>query len=205
MQFAKLERVLGDYGGQRAPLNGYSRRPRWASTADVQPRYRRCRPAGGCLLAGSQRSGAPADSGVAGTRAGTLGQDSMHVFVGTADTFCLDGPAHRLDAVRGLNADAHFTYIDGRTHFDLYRVGDDRGALFDQIGAEMWGLRIMADNGGRVRRDSGLVLEPDAQIRDAGRGAGYVVRRSGFRNFRHLDHRSRDAVTTVRGPHGTVY
>ena len=46
---------------------------------------------------------------------------------------------------RGLNADAHFTYIDGRTHFDLYRVGDDLRALFDQIGAEMWA----ADHGGQ--------------------------------------------------------
>jgi hypothetical protein len=37
-----------------------------------------------------------------------------------------------------LNADAHFTYIPDRTHFDLYKVGDDRQGLFDQIGAEMW-------------------------------------------------------------------
>ena len=35
----------------------------------------------------------------------------IHVFVGTADTFYLDGAAHRFDAVlRGLNADAHFTF-----------------------------------------------------------------------------------------------
>jgi hypothetical protein len=63
----------------------------------------------------------------------------IHLYVGTADTFYLDGAAHKLEAVlRGLGADAHFTYIPDRTHFDLYVVGDDRQALFDEIGQQMW-------------------------------------------------------------------
>jgi S-formylglutathione hydrolase FrmB len=72
------------------------------------------------------------------TRGAAL-KGKIHVIVGTADTFYLDGPAHKFDAVlAGLGADAHFTYLPGKTHMDLYGVGDDRMGLFDQIGAEMY-------------------------------------------------------------------
>ncbi len=62
----------------------------------------------------------------------------IHVFVGTADTFYLDGAAHKMEAVlNAVNAGAHFTYIPDRTHFDLYTTytpggdpkGDRRGSL----------------------------------------------------------------------------
>jgi hypothetical protein len=63
----------------------------------------------------------------------------IHLFVGTADTFYLDGPAHKFEAVlKRLGADSHFTYISDRTHFDLYKVGADPQGLFDLIGAEMY-------------------------------------------------------------------
>jgi S-formylglutathione hydrolase FrmB len=63
----------------------------------------------------------------------------IHLYVGTADTFYLDGAAHRLDAVlQKLGADAHFTFLPERTHFDLYVVGKDRMALFDEIAQQMW-------------------------------------------------------------------
>jgi hypothetical protein len=72
---------------------------------------------------------------------GTALKGKIHVIVGTADTFYLDGPAHRLDAVLArLGAEAHFTYIPGRTHFDLYMVGDDRYGLIDQIAAQMYAV-----------------------------------------------------------------
>jgi S-formylglutathione hydrolase FrmB len=75
-----------------------------------------------------------------GTRGAAL-KGKIHVIVGTADTFYLDGPAHKFDAVlAGLGADAHFTYLPGRTHMDLYGMGDDRIGLFDQIGAEMYAV-----------------------------------------------------------------
>jgi hypothetical protein len=51
-----------------------------------------------------------------------------------------------MDAVlKSLNADAHFTYIPDRTHFDLYRTENgtpngDRLGLFTQIGAEMYAV-----------------------------------------------------------------
>ncbi|HTX74694.1 MAG TPA: alpha/beta hydrolase-fold protein [Terracidiphilus sp.] len=65
----------------------------------------------------------------------------IHLYVGTADTFYLDGAAHKLDAVLSrLGADAQFHFLPGRTHFDLYMVGKDRMGLFDEIGQQMWGV-----------------------------------------------------------------
>jgi len=65
----------------------------------------------------------------------------IHLFVGTADTFYLDGAAHKFEAVLNrLGADPHFTYIPDRTHFDLYVVDKDREGLFDRISAEMYAV-----------------------------------------------------------------
>ena len=65
----------------------------------------------------------------------------IHLIVGTADTFYLDGSAHKFEAVLNrLGADPHFTYLPDRTHFDLYVVGTDRTALFDQISSEMYAV-----------------------------------------------------------------
>jgi hypothetical protein len=65
----------------------------------------------------------------------------IHLFVGTADTFYLDGAAHKYEAVlTRLGGDPRFTYLPGRTHFDLYTVDKDNYALFDQIGAEMYAV-----------------------------------------------------------------
>jgi enterochelin esterase-like enzyme len=65
----------------------------------------------------------------------------IHLFVGTADTFYLDGSARKFEAVlQRLGADPHFTYIPDRTHFDLYAVGADHNGLFDQIAKEMYAI-----------------------------------------------------------------
>jgi hypothetical protein len=65
----------------------------------------------------------------------------IHLIVGTADTFYLDGAAHEFEAVLArLGGDPHFTYLLDRTHFDLYVVGKDPQGLFDQIGAEMYAV-----------------------------------------------------------------
>jgi hypothetical protein len=59
--------------------------------------------------------------------------------VGTADTFYLDRSAHKFEAVlRRIGADPHFTYLQDRTHMDLYAVDNDKQGLFDEIGAQMW-------------------------------------------------------------------
>ena len=63
----------------------------------------------------------------------------IHLIVGDADTFYLDGSAHKFEAVLArLGAEPHFTYLPERTHSDLYRVDKDPRGLFDQIGAEMY-------------------------------------------------------------------
>jgi hypothetical protein len=65
----------------------------------------------------------------------------IHLTVGTADTFYLDGPAHRLEAVmRALGAKTDFRYLPGKTHFDLYERGDDRNALLKDIAWEMYAI-----------------------------------------------------------------
>ena len=63
----------------------------------------------------------------------------IHLIVGTADTFYLDGSARKFEAVLNrLGAEAHFTYLPDRTHFNLYDEGNDHMALYDKIAAEMW-------------------------------------------------------------------
>lgn len=65
----------------------------------------------------------------------------LHVYVGTADTFYLDGPARRLQAVLdGLGAKSEFRFVPGRTHFDLYVDGDDRNALLKDIAWQMYAI-----------------------------------------------------------------
>ncbi len=138
-EFGKMEPVLGEYGGQLAsfewvfsprgkdgrPLEMFNR-----DTGDVNPAvvdYWRDHYDLAHICAADWAERGPYLRG------------KIHVFVGTADTFYLDGAAHKFDAVlRGLNADAHFTFIPDRTHMDLYKVGDDRYGLFDEIGAEMF-------------------------------------------------------------------
>ena len=65
----------------------------------------------------------------------------IHLTVGTADTFYLDGAAHKLDAVfQALGAHETFRYLPGRTHGDLYRIGDDRQGLTRVIAWEMYAV-----------------------------------------------------------------
>jgi hypothetical protein len=153
-QFARNERVLGDYGGQVAsfewvfsprgsdgqPLRMFNR-----DTGDVDP-----------AVVAYWRDHYDLAHIVKSTW-GERGPDlrgKIHLFVGTADTFYLDGAAHRLEGVlRSLNADPHFTYIENRTHFDLYAthpagagVTGDRLGLFDQIAVEMYA--VARPNGG---------------------------------------------------------
>ncbi len=138
-QFARLERVLGPYGGQMSSFDwvfspkGPDGRPQPMfdrDTGAVDPAvvaYWRDHYDIAWRLAHHWRTLKPDLDG------------KIHVFVGTADTFYLDGAAHRLKAVLdGLGAKAQVTFIEGRTHMDLYRVGDDRYGLEKQIAWAMW-------------------------------------------------------------------
>jgi hypothetical protein len=65
----------------------------------------------------------------------------IHLIVGTADTFYLDGAAKLLkDTLDGLHAKSDIRFLPGKTHFDLYAEGDDRNALLKKIAWEMYGV-----------------------------------------------------------------
>ncbi len=140
-QFTKIETVLGPYGGQitsfdwvfsprsksGAPMQMFDR-----VTGDVNP-YVVAYWHDHYDLAHLVEEKWPTES--------ALLKGRIHLFVGTADTFYLDGSAHLFDArLAKLGADAHFTYIPDRTHMNLYVVGKDRYGLFDQIATEMYAV-----------------------------------------------------------------
>jgi S-formylglutathione hydrolase FrmB len=140
-QFTKIEDVLGPYGGQITSFD-WVFSPRSKSGAPM-PMFDRVTGAVDPTvvaywhdhydLAHLVEAKWPTES--------ALLKGRIHLFVGTADTFYLDSSAHLFDArLAKLGADAHFTYIPGRSHFDLYRVGKDDRSLFDQIGAEMYAV-----------------------------------------------------------------
>ncbi|HJR74492.1 MAG TPA: alpha/beta hydrolase-fold protein [Luteimonas sp.] len=140
-QFAKLERVLGPYGGQMASFE-------WV----FSPRGEDGRPAP--LF---DRDTGKVDPKVAAywrdhydiahklrTQWPVLKGDldgKIHVIVGDADTFYLDGAARKLKAtLESLGAQADVRFVPGRTHFDLYVEGDDRRALSSKIAWEMYAV-----------------------------------------------------------------
>jgi len=149
-QLAHMEAVLGDYGGQIASFE-------WV----FSPRGADGRP----LPMFSRTTGAVDPKVIAywgehydiahriETNWTTLKPDlrgKIHLFVGTDDTFYLDSAAHRLQSLLDrLHAEAQFTFISEKTHFDLYQKGDDKYALFDQISAEMYAV-ARADSKSRI-------------------------------------------------------
>ena len=147
-EFARNEQVLGPYGGQVASFE-WVFSPRGADGRPEQMFDRRTGEVDPTVVAywHDHYDLANIVRSTWASRGADL-RGKIHVFVGTADTFYLDGAAHKMDAVLAdLNADAHFTYIPDRTHFDLYTTyppGDnshgDRTGLFRQIGEEMYGV-----------------------------------------------------------------
>ena len=144
-EFAKNERVLGPYGGQIASFE-WVFSPRGADGTPV-PMFDRDSGDVNPAVVAYWHDHYDLVNIVQKTwpQRGLQMQGKIHVFVGTSDTFYLDGAAHKMEAVlKTLNANAHFTYIPDRTHFDLYTTyvagGDpkgDRFGLFTRIGAEM--------------------------------------------------------------------
>lgn len=140
-QLARQERVLGDYGGQLASFE-WVFSPRGADGRPLQMFNRETGEVDPKVVAYWRDHYDLAH--IVTTDWSHRGADlkgKIHVFVGTADTFYLDGAAHKFEAVlKNLNADPHFVYIPDRTHFDLYKEGDDRQALFDTIAAQMYAV-----------------------------------------------------------------
>lgn len=139
--FERMERVLGSYGGQMAsfewvfsprapdgtPMQMFSR-----DTGNVDPEVIAYWRDHYDIAHRLQTNWSELQPDLDG---------KIHVIVGTADTFYLDGAAHKLQAVLdGLHAKSSFRYIEGRTHMDLYRVGDDPGGLAKTIAWEMYAV-----------------------------------------------------------------
>jgi hypothetical protein len=140
-QFAEMEGVLGAYGGQFASFDwvfspkGPDGRPLpmfdratgavnpeivryWRDHYDIAYRLERNWPALRRDLDGK-----------------------IHVVVGTADTFHLDGSVHRLQAVLDrLGARSSFTFIPDRTHFDLFQQPGDAMGLMRDITWAMYAI-----------------------------------------------------------------
>jgi len=121
---ARQERVLGDYGGQLASFE-------WV----FSPRGQDGRP-----MPLFDRDSGAIDPEVAAywekhydiarllltnwTKLRRLLNGKIHLTVGTADTFHLDEPARLLEqTIKDLGGKASFTYVEGRSHFDLYQGG----------------------------------------------------------------------------------
>lgn len=137
--FAKLERVLGPYGGQLASFE-WVFSPRGAD-GRPQPMFNRDTGAIDANVVSYWRDHYDIAQRLR-THWPELKPDldgKIHLIVGTADTFYLDGPAKLLkETLDGLHAKSDIRLIPGRTHFDLYTEGDDRQALLKKIAWEMY-------------------------------------------------------------------
>jgi S-formylglutathione hydrolase FrmB len=122
-EFAKLERVLGYFGGQMASFDAVFS----PKGPDGQPMPLFDRDTGRIdpfvqkawekydiskILLDNWKTLAPKLKG------------RLHIIVGTADNFHLDEAVHLLDAeLKELGSDAEIKYIQGRDHFNLYQGG----------------------------------------------------------------------------------
>jgi S-formylglutathione hydrolase FrmB len=140
-QFARLEDVLGAYGGQVASFD-WVFSPKGASgapepmfdhvTGNVNPEV---------VAYWHDHYDLAHLVEAEWAKNGSVLKGRIHLYVGTADTFYLDGAAHKFEArLEALGAEPHFTYIPDRTHFDLYGVDKDRNGLFNEIGAQMYAV-----------------------------------------------------------------
>ncbi|APP78791.1 alpha/beta hydrolase [Xanthomonas hortorum] len=139
--FAKLERVLGPYGGQMTSFE-WVFSPRGPDGRPV-PMFDRDTGTVDPAVVAYWRTHYDIAARVA-AQWPTLKPDldgKIHLIVGTADTFYLDGAAHKFQEVLdGLGAKSDFRYLEGRTHFDLYKEGDDSNALMKKIAWEMYAV-----------------------------------------------------------------
>lgn len=140
-QFAQMEAVLGGYGGQFASFE-WVFSPRGAdgrplplfdrATGKVDPAvvaYWRDHYDIAHIVARDWTKLKPSLDG------------KIHLIVGAADTFYLDGSARRLQAVLDkLGARSSFRYLPEKTHFDLMERSGDRSALMKDIAWEMYAV-----------------------------------------------------------------
>lgn len=138
-QFAQLERVLGSYGGQMASFD-------WVFSprgADGRPQQMFDRETGKVNPEVVRYWGDHYDIAYRiETQWPRLKPDldgKIHLIVGTADTFYLDGAAHKLKALLDkVGAHAEVQFLPGKTHGDLYWKGNDHDWLDKQIAWAMY-------------------------------------------------------------------
>ena len=138
-QLARMELVLGPYGGQIASFE-WVFSPR-GSDGRPQPVFDRVTGEIDPAVAASWRDHFDIVHYIKDNRSrvGSDLQGKIHLFVGTDDTFYLDRAAHSLQATLDeLSIKSEFVYVPGRSHFNLYADGNDNNALFDRIAAEMY-------------------------------------------------------------------
>jgi enterochelin esterase-like enzyme len=140
-QFAQLERVLGGYGGQLASFE-WVFSPRGAD-GRPQPMFDRDTGAVDAAVVAYWRDHYDIAWRLQQQWPQLKGDldGKIHLIVGTADTFYLDGAAHKLQAVLdGLHARSEFHFLPNRTHMNLYVQGKDRLGLLKQISWQMYAL-----------------------------------------------------------------
>jgi hypothetical protein len=63
----------------------------------------------------------------------------IHIAVGTEDSWYLDGAVHKLKAVLDeLHAMSDIRFVPNKAHMDLYAKGDDPNALLKEMSREMY-------------------------------------------------------------------
>lgn len=140
-QYARQEAVQGEYGGQMSSFE-WVFSPRGADGRPM-PMFDRATGAVDPVVAGYWREHYDIAHKLQ-TQWPMLKPDldgKIHVIIGDADTFYLDGAARRLKTVLdGLGANAEVRFLPGKTHFDLGADGDDRHALMKQIAWQMYAV-----------------------------------------------------------------
>jgi enterochelin esterase-like enzyme len=134
-QYAQQERVLGYYGGQFASFEAVFS----PKGGDGQPMPIFDRETG-VIDQFVAKSWEKYDiSRILRENWTTLGpklKGKLHIWVGTADTFHLDEAVRLLDAeLKKLGSDAKIQYMEGRSHFDMYKDG-----LGNTIADEMYAV-----------------------------------------------------------------
>ncbi|MES2098062.1 MAG: alpha/beta hydrolase-fold protein [Pseudomonadota bacterium] len=140
-QFAQAEAVLGPVGGQFASFD-WVFSPRGANGQPVPMFDRATGKVDPAVVAYWHDNYDIAN--IVTRDAAVLKPDldgKIHLTVGTADTFYLDGAAHLLEAVMAkAGIRASFVYLPGKSHFDLYERGGDYQALNKDVAWAMYAV-----------------------------------------------------------------
>jgi Putative esterase len=134
-QFARMERVMGDYGGQMASFE-YVFSPRGEDGRPMQLFNRDSGAIDREVAAAWEKYDVSRILRDHWKDLGPRLDGKIHLTVGSADTFHLDESARLLEqTMKELGAKASFTFIPGRTHMNLYE-----GGLDESIAREMYAV-----------------------------------------------------------------